>query len=156
MNSNNTLKIINKLYKSLQNDKCEYISNIDIINNNIYEWEIQIFGPINSPYEGGLFTLIINFSNNFPFKPPNIHFKNKMYHPNIAITDGKICVDILNDKWSPANDINSIIISIISLLNDPNPDSPLNAEAGDLYIKNKKEYNKKVRKFMIDKGTYII
>jgi len=156
MNTNgNAIKVINKLYKTIQNEKCEYISNIQLINENLFEWEIQIFGPINSPYDGGLFTLYFKFTNDYPFKPPYVKFKTNIYHPNIAITDGKICVDILNEKWSPANTIDSIIMSIISLLNDPNPSSPLNAEAADLYVKNIKEYRKKVRKFMIDKGAYI-
>jgi ubiquitin-protein ligase len=144
------IKTIKKQLDILLKDHSEYILSIIPNDDNIFEWNLVIVGPNDSPYEGSLFNLNIKFPNDYPYKPPKINFKTKIYHPNIAITDGQICVDMLTDKWSPANTINSIILSIISLLNDPNPNSPLNAEAASLYTKNKKEYYKKIRNFTKD------
>jgi ubiquitin-protein ligase len=152
--SNISIRAISKQLELILKEENEHILSVIPDEKNIYEWEIVIIGPNDSPYEGGIFKLKILFTEEYPYKAPKINFKTNIYHPNIAITDGQICVDMLQDKWSPANTINSIVLSIISLLNDPNPDSPLNAEAGELYLKNKKEYYKKIRKFMIEKKAY--
>jgi ubiquitin-conjugating enzyme E2 A len=71
-------------------------------------------------------------------------FISKMFHPNIY-ADGKICLDILQNQWSPIYDISAILTSIQSLLSDPNPASPANAEASQLYERDRREYNKRVR-----------
>ena len=89
-------------------------------------------GPKDSPYEGGVFILHIDFPNNYPFKPPQITFKTKIFHPNIS-PSGSICLDILQSQWSPALTICKTLLSISSLLTDPNPDDPLDAAAGKLY-----------------------
>ena len=149
MSKNNiAIKTISKQYEIISKDCSEYILSIIPDDSNIFLWDVIITGPTDSPYEGAIFNLIIKFPNDFPYKPPKVNFKTKIYHPNIAITDGQICVDILNEKWSPANTINSLLLSIISLLNDPNPNSPLNAEAATLFLNNKKEYYKKIRSFL--------
>ena len=88
----------------------------------------MIFGPEDSMWEGGIFTLRLHFSEDYPSKPPSIKFLTKMFHPNIY-NDGSICLDILKEKWSPVYDVLSVLMSIQSLLNDPNPNSPANAEA---------------------------
>ena len=75
------------------------------VDDNIYHWKAQLFGPEGTPYAGGIFRLNILFPTNYPFKPPKINFETKVYHPNINST-GSICLDILKDKWSPALTIN--------------------------------------------------
>ena len=114
------------------------------LSDNIMLWEAVIFGPEDSPWEGGSFKLIIEFTEEYPTKPPSIKFITNMYHPNIYV-DGKICLDILTNQWSPIYDVHAVLTSIQSLLSDPNPDSPANAEAARLYTENVQEYYKKVK-----------
>ena len=104
-----------------------------------YNWNATITGPQQSPYENGIFNLEIRFPPNYPYKPPNITFKTSIYHPNIS-KRGDICLDILKDQWSPALTITKVLLSICSLLTDPNPDDPLRPSVADLYLHNKVEY----------------
>lgn len=112
---------------------CEYLVPIAVI-----------FGPDDTPWEGGTFKLLMEFTEEYPNKPPAVKFITKMFHPNIY-ADGKICLDILQNQWSPIYDIAGILTSIQSLLSDPNPASPANAEASQLYDKDRREYNRRVK-----------
>ncbi|KAF5890619.1 Ubiquitin-conjugating enzyme E2 E3, partial [Clarias magur] len=92
--------------------------------DNIYEWRSTILGPPGSVYEGGVFFLDITFSSDYPFKPPKVTFRTRIYHCNIN-SQGVICLDILKDNWSPALTISKVLLSICSLLTDCNPDTTL-------------------------------
>ena len=111
-----------------------------ILNNNLFHWKAQIFGPEGTPYQGGIFHLEIHFPTEYPFKPPKIHFITKVYHPNINSV-GSICLDILKDKWSPALTISKVLMSISSLLNDPNPDDPLEPAIATQYKTQRELFN---------------
>ncbi|PIK52855.1 Ubiquitin-conjugating enzyme E2-17 kDa [Apostichopus japonicus] len=95
----------------------------------------------DSPYQGGVFSLNINFPTDYPFKPPKVSFTTKIYHPNIN-TNGSICLDILRAQWSPALTISKVLLSICSLLTDPNPDDPLVPEIARIYKTDRARYNK--------------
>jgi ubiquitin-conjugating enzyme E2 A len=108
-------------------------------------------GPVDTVWEGGTFRLQINFEDDYPNKPPKITFVSKMFHPNIY-SDGNICLDsnfllkiVLQNKWSPMYDICAVLTSIRSLLSDPNPDSPANQQAAQMFANNLKEYEKRVK-----------
>jgi len=105
------------------------------INDNIFNWQGKLLGPEDSPYEGGIFYLDIHFPKDYPFKPPKINFTTRIYHPNIN-ANGGICLDILKEQWSPALTISKVLLSICSLLNDPNPDDPLVSEIALVYKTN--------------------
>ena len=113
-------------------------------NDDLFKWEATIIGPIDTVYEGGVFKLDILFPERYPFKPPKIKFRTRIYHPNIN-SSGGICLDILKDQWSPALTISKILLSICSLLDEPNPDDPLVPEIADEYINNRNVYNDTAR-----------
>ena len=116
-------------------------------NDNLLFWRGSIKGPSNSPYSGGVFNLTIEFTEEYPFVPPKIKFETRVYHPNINIKNGEICLDILKEQWLPTLTIQNVLLSIYSLLIDPNPDDPFNTEAANLYKINKSEYDKYVKDY---------
>ena len=100
--------------------------------DNLYEWVSSIMGPAGSPYAGGVFFLDIHFPSDYPFKPPKVTFRTRIYHCNVN-SSGQICLDILKEQWSPALTISKVLLSICSLLTDPNPDDPLVPEIAQIY-----------------------
>ena len=130
-------------FKRLQQDPPEGVSGAPH-DDNILTWDAVIFGPEATPWEGGTFRLSMTFSENYPNEAPKVVFVTKLYHPNVY-SDGSICLDILGNAWSPIYDVAAILTSIQSLLSDPNPASPANAEAAQLYQENRREYDRKVR-----------
>lgn len=131
---------------SLQNDPPSGVTGAPM-DTNIMVWQAVIFGPDDTPWEGGTFKLVLEFSEDYPNKAPQVRFVTKMFHPNIY-NDGQICLDILQNQWSPIYDISAILTSIQSLLCDPNPSSPANSEASRLYNENRREYNRRVREIV--------
>lgn len=125
------------------------------IDDDIFRWQATIMGPSDSPYQGGVFYLEINFPPDYPYKPPKIRFNTKIYHPNIN-SSGGICLDILKDQWSPALTISKVLLSICSLLTDPNPDDPLVPSIAELYIHNREEYVMQARAYTLQfaSGAY--
>ncbi|KAJ4455454.1 putative Ubiquitin-conjugating enzyme E2 2 [Paratrimastix pyriformis] len=130
-------------FKRLQEDPPAGINGTPM-ENNIMMWNAVIFGPEETPWEGGTFRLTLQFTEEYPNKAPVVKFVSRMFHPNIY-NDGGICLDILQNQWSPIYDISAILTSIQSLLTDPNPNSPANSEAARLYAVNRREYDRKVR-----------
>jgi len=110
-------------------------------------WTAVIFGPDDTPWEGGTFKLELVFNENYPNMAPVVKFQTKLFHPNVY-TSGAICLDILQNQWSPIYDVAAILTSIQSLLTDPNPNSPANVEAAKLYNENRREYDRKVAEFV--------
>ena len=113
-------------------------------DDNLYNWEATLIGPQDSPYEGGTFKLSIKCSSQYPFRPPEFRFQTRVYHPNIS-SEGEICLDILKNQWSPALTISKVLLSISSLLTDPNPDDPLDGDSASLYKNDREEFNRKAR-----------
>jgi len=112
--------------------------------DDLYHWDATIIGPSECPYAGGVFHLSITFPIDYPFKPPKVIFTTKVFHPNIN-TQGGICLDILKDQWSPALSIGKVLLSISSLLTDPNPKDPLVPDIAKLYETNRVEFNQVAR-----------
>lgn len=116
------------------------------IKGDKFHWTATITGPPDSPYEEGTFSLIIHIPTDYPFKPPKVIFTTKIYHPNIN-KDGEVCLDILNSQWSPALTISKILLSIVSLLCDPNADDPLDHDIAHVYKTDRESYNRMARKW---------
>jgi len=111
---------------------------------SLFIWTATIVGPADTAFEGGIFRMELHFGPDYPDKPPKVKFINRIFHPNI-FSDGGICLDLLQGAWSPAQTVESLLVSIRSLLADPNCASPANPEASALYQTNRKEYRRRVR-----------
>jgi ubiquitin-conjugating enzyme E2 D/E len=119
---------------------------------DLYKWEGVIFGPDDSPYSGGVYKLKILFPTEYPFKCPNVTFLTKIYHPNIS-ESGVICLDILKTNWSPALTVTKVLLSICSLLTDPNPKDPLVPAIADLYTNDRQQYEENARSWTLKYAT---
>lgn len=117
-----------------------------VSNTDLFSWEAMIFGPPDSPFQGGAFRLSIRFPTDYPFSPPIVTFKTKIYHPNINAAGG-ICLDILKKEWSPALTISKVLLSILSLLTDPNPDDPLMPSIAAEYKRDRASYDATAREW---------
>ncbi|KAL3082500.1 hypothetical protein niasHT_030514 [Heterodera trifolii] len=113
---------------------------------DLYHWKASIKGPPESPYEGGTFHLDIVFRRDYPFTPPTVKFDTIIYHPNVG-ERGDICLDILKQMWAPSLTISKVLLSISSLLCDPNPNSALRQDIANMYRDNREEYNRNAREW---------
>lgn len=150
-------RMLLRMYQQLQDNPCTYFS-CGLVDDNPFKWRCTIIGPQGTPFEGGMFPAELEFPDTFPNNPPQMRFVCPMWHPNIG-KDGKVCISILHEpgsdpheyehrseRWLPVHTVESIVVSVISMLLDPNCESPLNVEANRDYMNNKVEYNKKVRR----------
>lgn len=123
------------------------------VGEDLYHWQAMLTGPSQTPYEGGIFWVDIRFPPDYPFKPPKCVFKTKIFHPNIRKEDGGICLDILKDQWSPALGIGKVLLSISSLLSDPNPQDPLDTQAAELYTRDQQRFDSVAREWTAKYAT---
>jgi ubiquitin-conjugating enzyme E2 D len=137
---------LQKELKDILRDPPDNCSAGPVDDDDITTWSATIVGPIKSPYEGGIFHLTMYFPKRYPWQPPLVQFVTRIYHPNIA-PNGNICLDILKDQWSPALSISSILLSISSLLTDPNPDDPLVSEIANQYKNDIDRFNDIARRW---------
>lgn len=121
-----------KEYKELS--KLGDESDIQVVpdETNIFVWKAIVKGPKDTPYEGGVFELVINVPEQYPLVPPNVRYRTKIFHPNVHFKTGEICLDILKNAWSPAWTLQSVCQALTALMSDPAADSPLNCDAGNL------------------------
>ncbi|XP_054756483.1 ubiquitin-conjugating enzyme E2 R2-like [Lytechinus pictus] len=134
-------------------------------DENLFDWEVAIFGPPGTLYEGGYFKAIMKFPHDYPYSPPTFRFLTKMWHPNIYENSGDVCISILHppvadeqsgelpsERWNPTQNVRTILLSVISLLNEPNTYSPANVDASVMYRRWKdskgknKEYEDLIKK----------
>jgi ubiquitin-conjugating enzyme E2 R len=138
---------------------------VKLVNDdNIFEWEVAIFGPPGTFYEGGYFKAHMKFPHDYPYSPPSVRFISKMWHPNVY-ENGEVCISILHppiddpqsgelpsERWNPTQTVRTILLSVISLLNEPNTFSPANVDASVMFRKwreskgKEKEYENIIRK----------
>lgn len=139
------LKRINKELQDLGRDPPAQCS-AGPVGDDLFHWQATIMGPPESPFQGGVFFLTIHFPTDYPFKPPKVAFTTRIYHPNIN-SNGSICLDILRSQWSPALTISKVLLSICSLLTDPNPEDPLVPEIARVYKTDREKYNELAREW---------
>ena len=127
-------------------------------DDNPFEWEIMIMGPTETPYEGGFFQAEMRFPNDYPNHPPTLRFISEFWHPNVY-DDGRVCISILHapgedafgyesasERWLPVHTVESILISVLSMISSPNDESPANLDAAKQLRENKDEFIKRVRR----------
>lgn len=113
------------------------------------DFRVIFNGPKDSHYEGGSWEVKVNLPDQYPFKSPSIGFSNKIYHPNIDEMSGSVCLDVINQTWSPMYDLVNIFeIFLPQLLLYPNPKDPLNSEAAKLLMTNENDYKNKVKDYI--------
>jgi ubiquitin-conjugating enzyme E2 D/E len=141
-----TLRRIRKEIEEMQKSPPENCSAGPVDDNDLFIWRATIVGPEGSPYHGGIFNLNITIPADYPFKAPRIVFSTKIYHCNVN-SNGSICLDILKDNWSPALTISKALLSICSLMDDPNPNDPLMPDIANLFVKDKAKHDANAREW---------
>jgi ubiquitin-conjugating enzyme E2 G1 len=124
--------------------------------SNLFEWQVCMVGPPDSPYEGGLFNAQLKFTEDYPNSPPTMKFTTEIYHPNVY-PDGRVCISILHapgddpngyelagERWMPVHTVESILLSVLSMLSTPNDESPANVDAAKEWRDDRATFNKKV------------
>ena len=142
------LKRIEKELKVFNEDEHdEKFTAGPVDESDMFVWEGTIPGPEDSPYEGGVFKLSIKFPKDYPYKPPEVLFLTKIYHPNVKRDTGSICLDLLKDQWAPNTTIMQIYNAIQNLLSIPNCDHPLEKEIAKECNENNEQYKKTAKEW---------
>ena len=138
-------KVLFKELRTLKKEPVEGFRIVQVDESDLYEWIVAIYGPPSTVYEGGCFKAIIRFGGDYPFTPPTFRFLTRIWHPNIY-ENGEVCISILHppsnttqggelpeERWNPAQNVRTVVMSIISMLNEPNTFSPANVDASIMY-----------------------
>ncbi|TKA27414.1 Ubiquitin-conjugating enzyme E2 8 [Salinomyces thailandicus] len=133
---------------------------VTLVNDNMYvaiavqEFYVRFKGPEETPFAGGLWKIHVELPDQYPYKSPSIGFINRIFHPNIDELSGSVCLDVINQTWSPMYDmINIFEVFLPQLLRYPNPTDPLNGEAAALMMRDQKSYDAKVKEYVARYAT---
>jgi len=122
---------------------------VTLINDNMQEFYVRFHGPEDTPFTGGIWKVHVELPEQYPFKSPSIGFMNKIFHPNIDELSGSVCLDVINQTWSPMFDmINIFEVFLPQLLRYPNPTDPLNGEAAALLMREPHTYEARVKEYV--------
>ncbi|KAJ2236564.1 ubiquitin-conjugating enzyme E2 H [Coemansia sp. RSA 485] len=124
--------------------------DVKLVNDNMHEFYIRFKGPEDTPFAGGEWKVRVELPESYPYKSPSIGFINKIFHPNIDELSGSVCLDVINQTWSPMFDLLNIFESFLpQLLRYPNPTDPLNGEAAALMMRDSSGYDSKVKDYVL-------
>ncbi|KAK0418682.1 hypothetical protein QR680_013709 [Steinernema hermaphroditum] len=138
--SSGAVKALSQELKSFQKSPVEGFT-VEASEDNLLQWKVGIFGPPATIYEGGYFKANISFPSNYPYEPPKVKFLTQLFHPNVY-PNGDLCISILHppvddpmsgelpcERWNPTQNVRTVLLSVIALLNEPNISSPANVDA---------------------------
>ncbi|CAJ0952505.1 unnamed protein product, partial [Mesorhabditis belari] len=148
--------LLRKQLSELKRNPVEGFSAGLVNDDDLYKWEVLVIGPPDSYYEGGFFKATLEFPKDYPQRPPKMRFVSQIWHPNIG-TDGNVCISILHEpgddrygyekaeeRWLPVHTVETILLSVISMLTDPNFESPANIDAAKQQRDDLPEFKKRV------------
>ncbi|KAJ3200739.1 Ubiquitin-conjugating enzyme E2 G2 [Entophlyctis luteolus] len=151
------LKRLMTEYKELTVNPPDGITAGPVSEDDFFVWEALICGPESTPYENGIFTAVLKFPSDYPLSPPQMTFTPPVFHPNIY-ADGRVCISILHapgddplgyelasERWSPVQSVEKILLSVVSMLAEPNDESGANIEASKMWRDNREKFNAVVR-----------
>ncbi|KAI2629416.1 ubiquitin-conjugating enzyme [Xylaria nigripes] len=118
--------------------------------SDLQKWEIELLGPPSTAYAGGTYKIVMSFPTDYPFKPPQVNFITRIYHPNVTNdSQGNICLPILkSEAWKPASRVRAVLEALRQLLIEPNPDDPLENRIAEEYKSNRAEFEKNVKAYV--------
>lgn len=129
---------------------------LTVQQDNLLKWKAWIKGPVDTPYDGGVFQLDIRCGTDYPLAPPSIKFVTRIFHPNVHFRTGDICLDILKKEWSPAWGLQAACRAVLALLSDPDAESPLNCDAGNMIRGNDLlAYNSTAKFYTVENAHFI-
>ncbi|CAA7016902.1 unnamed protein product [Microthlaspi erraticum] len=121
---------------------------VDTINDDLQMFYVTFHGPTDSLYQGGVWKIKVELPEAYPYKSPSVGFVNKIYHPNVDESSGAVCLDVINQTWSPMFDLMNVFESFLpQLLLYPNPSDPFNGEAASLLMRDRAAYEQKVKEY---------
>jgi len=157
-NESQAALLLKKQLRDLNKNPVDGFSAGLVDDSNVFEWEVLIVGPPDTLYEGGFFKARLTFPPEYPNLPPKMKFVSEIWHPNIY-ANGNVCISILHppgedkwgyekasERWLPIHTVESILLSVISMLSTPNDESPANIEAAKEWRDSKEVFKKKVQK----------
>ena len=130
----------------LEKQPLEFVGNITLVQDDIFQWEVALVGPTDSPYQGGLFLLKLEFPAQYPFKAPKIKFETKVYHPSVQLDSGEVCGDVVG-QWGPTLNAKHCLTVIYSMLQSPESDHPLEESIATQLREKPKEFEKTAKKY---------
>ncbi|XP_057295043.1 ubiquitin-conjugating enzyme E2 L3-like [Hydractinia symbiolongicarpus] len=135
-----------KELESIKDSGQKIFRDIQVDESNILNWQGKICTE-EPPYNKGAFKIEIVFPAEYPFKPPKITFKTKIYHPNID-EKGQVCLPIISpENWKPATKTDQVIHALAALISDPEPEHPLRGDLAEEYTKDKKKFMKTAEEY---------
>jgi len=154
-------KLLASTLRKMLTDPVEGVAVELVDESNLFEWRIFVEGPKDTLYDGGVFQLLMSFPGDYPMSPPELKFVSDFWHPNVYHETGAVCISILHppgedemsgelpeERWLPTQTVQTILMSVISLLNSPNFSSPANVDAGVQWRKSPEEYKVRIQKLI--------
>lgn len=136
----------------MESESPPYIDSIELLNDDLFTWDVTILGPPDTPYASGKFVLRITFPTQYPFKAPSLVFRTTVYHPSVQTATGEVCAAVLG-TWGPTLTVQHCLQVVYSLLQDPNPDHPLEQDIAQLLANKPKEFEKNAKKYTMEYAT---
>ncbi|XP_068701380.1 ubiquitin-conjugating enzyme E2 K-like [Montipora capricornis] len=143
--SNIAIKRVQREFKEVINSEEILRCKIELVDETYTRLRGEIAGPPDTPFEGGKYQLDIFIPDTYPFNPPKVNFKTKIWHPNISSVTGAICLDILKDQWAAAMTLRTVLLSIQALLSAAEPDDPQDAVVAQQFKEHPEIYRKTAR-----------